>query len=142
MNNKLTKDLNATLEEDIYVPEDFQWNETSWIDDSIISESKIIDSNALNSSIESFEHLANKINSNDNEMLDIHSNEINKVEIIENDELLTQDFKSTMSTDLNQYSAETEKNTNDLNQQNFYGLPIQVESLIKKTKNITQLYGK
>ncbi|XP_053594792.1 helicase POLQ-like isoform X2 [Microplitis demolitor] len=140
MNNKLTKDLNATLEEDIYVPEDFQWNETSWIDDSIISESKIIDSNALNSSIESFEHLANKINSNDNEMLDIHSNEINKVEIIENDELLTQDFKSTMSTDLNQYSAETEKNTNDLNQQNFYGLPIQVESLIKKTKNITQLY--
>ncbi|XP_057323585.1 helicase POLQ-like isoform X3 [Microplitis mediator] len=139
-NKKLTIDLNATLEEEIYVPEDFQWNETSWVDHSIISESKIIDSDALNRSIESFEHLANKLDSNDDEMLDIHKNEINKVDIIENDELLTQDFKSTMSTDLNQEPAETEKNSNDLNQQNFYGLPIQVESLIKKTKNITQLY--
>ncbi|KAH0554790.1 helicase POLQ-like isoform X2 [Cotesia glomerata] len=143
MNNlNLVNDLNETCMIDDIMLEDFQWNETSWIDNTIISQSKSFDSK-FNNSIGNFTRSIsiNKMKCDSDEGTTFDQNKLNQIEIMENDELVVQNLEFSLFDDKNQELEEAKSSQNDNNENtSFYGLSKNVELLIKQTKNITNLY--
>ncbi|CAG5075502.1 Similar to HELQ: Helicase POLQ-like (Homo sapiens) [Cotesia congregata] len=143
MNNlNLVNDLNETCITDDIMLEDFQWNETSWMDDTIISQSKSFDSK-FNNSIGNFTQSIsiNKMTCDNDEGTTFGQNKLNQIEIMENDELVVQNLEFSLFDGKSQELVEEQSSQNDINENtSFYGLSKNVELLIKQTKNITNLY--